>query len=73
MGPDTRRPTVLPGTEGTMRIARYLTVEGCSPFESIPFRYTNSEIRNPDGSLVFEMKRVEVPEAWSQVASDILA
>ncbi len=64
---------MLPGTEGTMRIARYLTVEGCSPFESIPFRYTNSEIRNPDGSLVFEMKRVEVPEAWSQVASDILA
>ena len=34
-----------------------------------PFKTTSSEIRNPDGTLVFQNERVEVPEAWSQVAS----
>ena len=32
-----------------------------------------SEIRNPDGSVVFKLDNVEVPEFWSQVASDVLA
>jgi ribonucleoside-diphosphate reductase alpha chain len=32
-----------------------------------------SEIRNPDGSVVFSQADVEVPAHWSQVASDILA
>ncbi|MGL4975527.1 MAG: vitamin B12-dependent ribonucleotide reductase, partial [Bosea sp. (in: a-proteobacteria)] len=31
------------------------------------------EIRNPDGSIVFKLEGIEVPEAWSQVASDVLA
>ena len=30
-------------------------------------------IRNPSGDAVFEMNDVEVPAAWSQVATDILA
>ncbi|MAG72900.1 ribonucleoside-diphosphate reductase, adenosylcobalamin-dependent [archaeon] len=32
-----------------------------------------SAIKNPDGSTVFEMNDVEVPNSWSQVATDILA
>src|SRR6202035_3579390 len=39
----------------------------------IDFRLTTSEIRNPDGSVVFRLENVEVPNAWSQVASDVLA
>jgi len=31
------------------------------------------EIRNPDGSVVFRLEALEVPEAWSQVAADVLA
>ena len=34
---------------------------------------TVSEIRNPDGKIVFRNDAVEVPEGWSQVASDVLA
>ncbi|HEU0222506.1 MAG TPA: adenosylcobalamin-dependent ribonucleoside-diphosphate reductase, partial [Paracoccaceae bacterium] len=34
---------------------------------------TTSEIRNPDGSIVFQLKDIEVPAEWSQVASDVLA
>ena len=39
------------------------------------FKYDirSSVLRNPDGSLVFEMNNVEVPIHWSQVATDILA
>jgi hypothetical protein len=36
-------------------------------------RFAVSEIRNPDGSIVFRLEGIEVPEAWSQVASDVLA
>src|ERR1700758_3434419 len=56
-----------------MRIERRYTKEGQSPYADIAFRLTTSEIRNPDGSVVFHAENVEVPEAWSQVASDVLA
>ncbi|MBV9549753.1 MAG: vitamin B12-dependent ribonucleotide reductase, partial [Alphaproteobacteria bacterium] len=56
-----------------MRIRRHFTVEGHSPYEGIAFRTTSSEIRNPDGSVVFAQDGIEVPESWSQVASDVLA
>ena len=56
-----------------MRIDRVFTVEGQSAYESITFRTVASEIRNPDGSVVFKQDNIEVPEKWSQVASDVLA
>jgi ribonucleoside-diphosphate reductase alpha chain len=56
-----------------MRIERRYTKEGQSPYSDIQFRLTASEIRNPDGSTVFRADNVEVPEFWSQVASDVLA
>ena len=56
-----------------MRIQRRFTVEGREPYADIQFRKTGSEIRNPDGSSVFEMDDIEVPAHWSQVACDILA
>ena len=37
------------------------------------FRVADSEIRNPNGSIVFQLKNIDVPAAWSQVASDVLA
>ncbi len=56
-----------------MKIERRYTKAGQSPYAPIAFRETVSEIRNPDGSIVFRLDGVEVPEAWSQVASDVLA
>ncbi|HLH98010.1 MAG TPA: adenosylcobalamin-dependent ribonucleoside-diphosphate reductase [Xanthobacteraceae bacterium] len=56
-----------------MRIERRYTKEGQSPYADIAFRLTGSEIRNPDGSVVFKAENVEVPEFWSQVAADVLA
>ncbi|KAF0117217.1 MAG: ribonucleoside-diphosphate reductase alpha chain [Rhodospirillaceae bacterium] len=56
-----------------MRVARIHTTDGASPYDGIAFKTTSSEIRNPDGSLVFWLDRMEAPEAWSQVACDVLA
>jgi ribonucleoside-diphosphate reductase alpha chain len=56
-----------------MRIERRYTKAGQSPYAAIVFRVTTSEIRNPDGSVVFHADGVEVPAQWSQVASDVLA
>ncbi|WP_128292460.1 vitamin B12-dependent ribonucleotide reductase [Afifella aestuarii] len=56
-----------------MRISRHYTQAGQSPYASIEFRTATSEIRNPDGSVVFRLENFEVPAQFSQVAADILA
>ncbi|HYC25163.1 MAG TPA: adenosylcobalamin-dependent ribonucleoside-diphosphate reductase, partial [Roseiarcus sp.] len=40
---------------------------------SIKFQRTKSEIRNPDGSVVFSAPDIEIPANWSQIAADVLA
>ena len=62
-----------------MRIARRFTTTAKGTYKAdnvyrgIEFRTTSSEIRNPDGSLVFQASDIAVPASWSQVACDILA
>src|SRR6202047_4108767 len=56
-----------------MHIARRFTTAGRDPYEAVGFRSASSEIRNPDGSVVFAAEGIEVPAEWSQVACDILA
>ena len=56
-----------------MRFERRYTTAGQSPYATIAFRKALSEIRNPDGSIVFRLDGISVPESWSQVASDVLA
>lgn len=56
-----------------MRIERRFTTEGQSAYAGIEFRQTTSEIRNPDGSVVFRLENIDVPASWSQVACDVLA
>ena len=56
-----------------MRIERRFTQRGHGPYEGLTFVKRSSEIRNPDGSTVFKLDNIEVPESWSQLAIDILA
>ncbi|MEM9422231.1 MAG: vitamin B12-dependent ribonucleotide reductase, partial [Pseudomonadota bacterium] len=56
-----------------MQIKRYFTKGGQSAYADLTFRTTKSEIRNPDGSVVFQLDDIKVPESWSQVACDIIA
>ncbi len=55
-----------------MEIERRYTTEGRDPYAGIDFVERTSRIVNPDGSVAFEAT-VMAPEAWSQVAVDILA
>jgi ribonucleoside-diphosphate reductase alpha chain len=56
-----------------MKIERKFTTEATGAYGALAFATTVSEIRNPDGTVVFRNDAVEVPEGWSQVASDVLA
>jgi len=56
-----------------MKFERLFTTEGKSPYAGLAFSETRSEIKNPDGSVVFRLEKLEVPEGWSQVAADVLA
>ena len=50
---------------------RHFTEEGTSPYDMVAWTTRSSSISNPDGSVVFSMDNVEVPENWSQLATDI--
>ena len=43
-----------------MKIGRYFTTAGNCAYENIEFALTSSEIKNPDGSIVFQLENVEV-------------
>ena len=56
-----------------MQVDRKYTKSGQDAYADIEFRRATSEIKNPDGSIVFRLEDIEVPASWSQVATDILA
>lgn len=61
------------GTGKGLGFQRYFTKDGVSVYDLFKYENRSSVIRNPAGDAVFEMNNVEVPETWSQVATDILA
>ncbi|MGH2574901.1 MAG: vitamin B12-dependent ribonucleotide reductase [Ignavibacteria bacterium] len=56
-----------------MKINRFFVEQKKNAFDNIEFEKRSSVIRNPDGSIVFEMIDIMVPKHWSQVATDIIA
>ncbi|MDG1520473.1 MAG: vitamin B12-dependent ribonucleotide reductase [Yoonia sp.] len=56
-----------------MKIERNFTTAGNDAYAALNFKSTTSEIRNPDGTIVFKLENCEIPESWSQVASDVIA
>lgn len=56
-----------------MQFERHFTKDSTNVYDMFQYEQRSSVIRNPSGDIVFEMKNVEVPASWSQVATDILA
>jgi len=56
-----------------LRIPRVFTNKGSAPESMFEYELRSSVIRNPDGSVVFELNNIEIPKTWSQVATDIIA
>ena len=56
-----------------MKFERQFTKQGNDPYAGLEFKTTTSEIKNPDGTIVFSAPNIEVPANYSQVAADIIA
>ena len=56
-----------------MKITRRFTTSGTSSYDMFRYTIRESVLRNQNGKEIFRMENIEVPEAWSQVATDILA
>ncbi|MEL7180823.1 MAG: vitamin B12-dependent ribonucleotide reductase [Pseudomonadota bacterium] len=56
-----------------MKIDRSFTKAKTGAYGELEFKTTTSEIRNPDGTIVFKLDDCEIPAEWSQVASDVIA
>ena len=66
----TRRAEVSQQAGG-LSLERKLTQPGEEPLEAVEYVLRDSQITNSDGSVVFELKGAQVPEGWSQLATDI--
>ena len=59
--------------ENGLEVARHFTKMNVDPLESVEYERRGSRITEPNGDVVFELKNLEVPKSWSQLATDILA
>ena len=55
-----------------MKFRRYHTEAGKDVYKAFQFKKVSVQIKNPDGSSVFALDGAEIPESWSQTASDII-
>jgi ribonucleoside-diphosphate reductase alpha chain len=55
-----------------MKFARTYSAPG-EPYAGVAFEPRTSRIVNPNGSMIFEAKDIQIPADWSQVATDIIA
>ena len=52
-------------------IPRRFTRAGINPLDQVKWAARKSVITDPDGTVVFRLDDVEVPEDWSQLATDV--
>ena len=55
-----------------LRIERYFTEPGVDPFETVGWERRSATIAGEDGANVFEQHDVEVPDFWSQTATNVV-
>ncbi len=53
-------------------IERVFTTPGTHPYETVTWERRDSAITNSRGETIFERKDVEVPESWSQLATNVV-
>jgi len=77
----TKKPVNTPKIEETdtpinvngLSVKRHFTKHPIDPLESVEYERRSSRITEPNGDVVFELKNLDVPKSWSQLATDILA
>ncbi|MEO5617588.1 MAG: vitamin B12-dependent ribonucleotide reductase, partial [Candidatus Eisenbacteria bacterium] len=59
-------------TGAGLGVPRHFTRRGANPLDEVTWSKRRTVIANPDGSVVFKMEEIEVPDTWSQLATDIV-
>ena len=55
-----------------LKIPRYFSRAGVSPYDEIEWDLRNASITNEKGKVVFEQNNVEIPKAWSLMATQVV-
>ena len=55
-----------------LKIPRYFSRAGVSPYDEIEWELRNASITNEKGKIVFEQNNVEIPKAWSLMATQVV-
>ena len=55
-----------------LKIERYFSRAGASPFDEIEWEERAAAITNEKGKVVFEQNNVEIPKAWSLMATQVV-
>src|SRR5213082_3570005 len=56
-----------------LTVPRYFTTSGVDPADEIAWELRSAGITGEDGKVVFEQKNIEVPKAWSMLATNVVA
>ncbi|MBM4299102.1 MAG: vitamin B12-dependent ribonucleotide reductase, partial [Deltaproteobacteria bacterium] len=66
---------VISGSETAksgLKIPRYFTQAGVNPFDEVEWELRSASITNEKGKVVFEQNNVEIPKAWSLMATNVV-
>ena len=55
-----------------LKIPRYFSRAGVSPYNEIEWELRNASITNENGKVVFEQTNVEIPKTWSLMATQVV-
>jgi ribonucleoside-diphosphate reductase alpha chain len=61
------------GPKDGLRVARRFTTPGIHPFDEVEWELRDAVITTERGEVAFEQRNVEVPKAWSQLATNVVA
>ena len=60
------------GAQKGLKIGRYFTRPGIDPYDEIEWEQRTASITNEKGKIVFEQTNVEIPKAWSLMATNVV-
>ena len=55
-----------------LKISRYFSRAGVHPYDEVEWELRNASITNEKGKVVFEQANVEIPKAWSLMATQVV-
>ncbi|MHB8527316.1 MAG: vitamin B12-dependent ribonucleotide reductase [Candidatus Acidiferrales bacterium] len=68
---------IIPAAETTLRrglsVERFFSTAGRDPLSEVQWERRNASIQNQQGQTIFAQANVEVPQGWSQTATNIVA